>query len=302
MSQFIAEGEDTFEELKPYYVYEIRDPSAPPDQAVFYVGKGTGRRIEQHEREADRAAQNSGVTEQKRHQKILEIKARGETPIARVIGRFDTPEEAFAVEATLLHWVYGFPDLYERSALTNIQAGHNHRYIRPKGNFSELPNLDVRRRVDSRVSDGTFTRNTVQANDRYGVEDRLADLRAFCIEMNPDWVHDLSNVEMSNPKDPCFYLRVGATARIQVLLRGTRTRVPILNVRTLDNRPESKDRFFSVASRLFEAGKAGTVKMPKTTSPYFKISGRESRLHLSQPVGVYDQLKYIWELITIHSE
>jgi hypothetical protein len=123
MPHDIPADEETLLELKPYYVYEIRDPSAPPDKSVFYVGKGTGRRIEQHAIEADRLADTVGGAEKEKHLKILEIKARGETPIARVVGRFDTPAEAFAVEATLLHWVYGFPGGREGSALTNIQAG-----------------------------------------------------------------------------------------------------------------------------------------------------------------------------------
>ena len=298
MPQEIPADEET---LLEYYVYEIRDPSAPPEKAVFYVGKGAGRRIEQHEIDADRLADTVGAAKTEKHQKILEIKARGETPIARVVGRFNTPEEAFAVEATLLHWVYGFPGGREGSALTNIQAGHNHRYIRPKGDLSQLPGLDVNQKAKARVYDGTFTRTALQANDRYSVYDSLIELRAFCIDCNPDWAQDLTDVDMSNPKDPSFYLRIQDVARIQVLLRGSRTRAPILNVRPVDGHAASKARFFALAARLFEAGKGGDVKMQKSSTPYFKISAIQGRPNLSQPDAVYEHIRTIWQLVAMYS-
>lgn len=119
-------------ELKPYYVYELRDPTN--GNAVFYVGKGTRRRIQDHEREAN-------LTEEPNSEKIKrikDIKAKGCDPTGLVIARFDTEDEAYAVETVLMHWVHGFPDDANDSGLTNVQAGHGHIYIRPKGNLDRL--------------------------------------------------------------------------------------------------------------------------------------------------------------------
>ena len=66
---------------------------------------------------------------------IAEIKDAGNSIKQTVIGRFDTEEEAFAVECTLIHWVYGAENL------TNIASGHGANSIRPQNNFTQIQQL-----------------------------------------------------------------------------------------------------------------------------------------------------------------
>ena len=95
------------------YVYELRDPDT---MEVFYVGKGTDYRVEAHKPD--------DKTEKSR--KIAEIYLRGKEPLRIILGRFENEQQAFAVEATLIKWVYG------KNKLTNIIHGHSHRFIRAK--------------------------------------------------------------------------------------------------------------------------------------------------------------------------
>lgn len=96
--------------LKPYYVYVWMDLST---KRVSYVGKGQGERIFRHA---------------KKEKETLSSELR------LVIGRFDTDEEAFAVESVLIHWVYGIENL------NNKQSGHGSYIVRKKGDLtSTLP-------------------------------------------------------------------------------------------------------------------------------------------------------------------
>ena len=102
-----ASGVDT---LLQYYVYELRDPR---NNELFYVGKGTRDRVNHH----DSPDEDADGTEKER--RIASIREAGYPDCIRlVIGRYRTEEEAFAVEATLIKWVYG------RDNLTNLVAGH----------------------------------------------------------------------------------------------------------------------------------------------------------------------------------
>jgi hypothetical protein len=92
--------------LKPYYVYVWMDSST---KRVSYVGKGQGERIFRQTKE-----------DKEIHSSELRL----------VIGRFDTDEEAFAVESTLIHWVYGIENL------NNKQSGHGSYAVRNKGDLT----------------------------------------------------------------------------------------------------------------------------------------------------------------------
>lgn len=74
----------------PYYVYELIDPRTG---AVFYVGKGKGKRIDAHEAEA-RRGHASDKCEQ-----IRAIWAAGNRVIKREVGRFKDEDAAYAFEA-----------------------------------------------------------------------------------------------------------------------------------------------------------------------------------------------------------
>ncbi len=141
--------------LREFYVYALIDPR---DGSIFYVGKGQRERVLHHAgqvnvedvfRDRDDNVDNSEVDEYRteKEQKIAEIKMSGMDVIERVLARFKTDDEAFAVESVLIHWVYGRKQ--EGGALTNIQAGHNHIHVRRKGNLDRCEYLDVVKQLRS---------------------------------------------------------------------------------------------------------------------------------------------------------
>ncbi|MBF0243488.1 MAG: GIY-YIG nuclease family protein [Desulfamplus sp.] len=115
-------------DLKPFYVYALLDNA---DKSIFYIGKGQDARLFQHVKEVAR-----GIADNEKQLKILGIKKNGREVKELVIGRFDTEQEAFAVECTLIHWVYGIENL------TNSASGHGSNLIRPKNNYSIIPTLE----------------------------------------------------------------------------------------------------------------------------------------------------------------
>lgn len=122
--------------MKEHYVYELRDPF---DNTVFYVGKGKGRRAEQHEKEA----KEEGKPLTPKIKKIREILSKKAHPMVVVVARFSSKKEALAAEALLIHWIYGHPSDCEISTLTNIQGGHGGETVRVMGNFNVTEGLDI---------------------------------------------------------------------------------------------------------------------------------------------------------------
>ncbi|ARN74888.1 GIY-YIG nuclease family protein [Oceanicoccus sagamiensis] len=116
-----------------YYVYEIRTP----DGEVFYVGKGEGGRKDAHLKEALSSEKNSDKLT-----RLRDIINQNQEPLVRVVGRFKTESEAFAVESTLIHWVYGIDNL------ANDQSGHGSDYIRPKGLLDHIDGIDTAENVN----------------------------------------------------------------------------------------------------------------------------------------------------------
>lgn len=128
--------------LLPYYVYILMDPR---DNRPFYVGKGAGQRVLQHEADAKRLlkrleaekdleAEERGdyLPVSEKLQKIQDIIVNGKSPRIVIMGRFETAEEAFAVEATLIHFVFGY------DALSNVASGHGSKLIRSKRQYEDI--------------------------------------------------------------------------------------------------------------------------------------------------------------------
>ena len=147
--------------LLPYYVYTLIDPQS---MQVFYVGKGTGTRAQQHLQEVDAMLSRQEELTNSKHLKIQEIYGRQHKPIELVIARFETEEEAFAVEATLIKWVFGFDNL------TNAVQGHGCEYIREKDDYLERMDLDIQAPV--RTTDGSFAKANI---------DNLRSLGAYAL-------------------------------------------------------------------------------------------------------------------------
>ena len=136
--------------LLPYYVYALIDPQT---MQVFYVGKGTGIRANQHLHEVDAMLARQEELTTAKHLKIQEIYGRQQKPIELVIARFETEDEAFAVESVLIKWVYGF------DSLTNVVQGHGSQYVREKDDYLARIDLDIQAPV--RTSDGSYAKANI---------------------------------------------------------------------------------------------------------------------------------------------
>ena len=101
--------------LREFYVYALIDPR---DGNIFYVGKGKRERILHHagqvviseaftDRDDSEVNPCGDQSRTEKEQRITEIKMASLDVIERVLARFNTEAEAFAVESVLIHWVYG---------------------------------------------------------------------------------------------------------------------------------------------------------------------------------------------------
>lgn len=99
--------------LGDFYVYGLIDPRT---KKIFYIGKGAGNRVFEHEKES----LNSPDSDKLKLRTIAEIKAAG-FDVEKIIINYNlTEEEAFAAEAALIN-VFNY---IEDSKLTNIVSGH----------------------------------------------------------------------------------------------------------------------------------------------------------------------------------
>ena len=100
-----------------FYVYALVDPR---DNKIFYIGKGTGNRVFQHEI----CAVKDDEVETLKYDRIRDIKAAGQEVKHYIIRHGMTEEEAFLVESVLIN-VFSYADFNLEKQLTNIQSGHH---------------------------------------------------------------------------------------------------------------------------------------------------------------------------------
>lgn len=179
--------------LLPFYVYELRDPRT---NEVFYVGKGTGLRIDHHV---------AGAWTPKECM-ISEIEAADLKVKRVVVGRFQTNEEAFAVESVLIKWVYGFANL------TNQVHGLGEEFIREwedkaKPDPRVIEGIDIERRIPG-VRDGQYTADQRETLERRDVKGKLHALRHALAHAEPLRRLQLQfgEVDLSRAGDPGFEL------------------------------------------------------------------------------------------------
>ena len=96
----VALPPEVAERIGPFYVYALVDPR---DNAVFYVGKGTGQRLLSHGREALLKA-DSGPRSDK-VARIREIRRSGGEPRIDIVRHGIDEAEAFLIEAALIDCV-----------------------------------------------------------------------------------------------------------------------------------------------------------------------------------------------------
>ncbi len=95
--------------ISKYYVYELIDPESVK---VFYVGKGSGARINSHERDARHGIPGP------RFDYIRTLWAKNLEPKKKIVERFSIEKDAFRAERTLIAH-YGLDNL------TNIGSGQS---------------------------------------------------------------------------------------------------------------------------------------------------------------------------------
>ena len=105
-----------------YYVYLLMYPNVPEvfgrrAGTVFYVGKGTGTRVDQHERETrSLLGRNNLMKMRHKHKVILEIWDSGYQVMQMILGRTDDEEAAYMAES---HYI----NLHGLARLTNATYG-----------------------------------------------------------------------------------------------------------------------------------------------------------------------------------
>jgi hypothetical protein len=161
--------------LKQFYVYELINPT---NQQVFYVGKGQGNRAKEHLKVSADTESNP-----EKSAFIDQIRSNNLEPIVRVIGRFELEEQAFSVEATLIHWVYGI------DSLTNIQSGHGSSTIRNLNDHRELEGIDIPRTTAR--WDGEYTKALREARELHSIIPLIRSLR--------DYLREEIDLEFSEP-------------------------------------------------------------------------------------------------------
>lgn len=104
---------------------------------VFYVGKGSGNRLDAHFLAADDLLDVPSAPERLRTIRRLVDSGISRDQIGYVVARVETELEAFLIEALLIKFVYGIANL------TNQVAGHGDWAIRSRNCWDVLPGFDL---------------------------------------------------------------------------------------------------------------------------------------------------------------
>jgi len=247
-----------FINLRPYYVYELRDSRT---NLPFYVGKGKNNRIDMHEIEAEKIKQNaavensdsddldeSGDRSSKKISMINEIKAAGSEIIKIIVGRFETAGEALMVESVLIKWIYGFDNL------ANAVHGHNHKFVRPFEQkqsrvYEEIEGIDRPRRIAG-IRDGKYTEKLWTQISNNSVYEKLEALRDDLRSRATLGQYSVGDPDLSVPMDPCIMVHGFDDAiQLQVKMQLTGKKV-VLNLIPLGR--ECANEFNSALSELDE--------------------------------------------------
>lgn len=250
--------------LPPFYVYGLFHPET---NELFYVGKGQGRRIEDHLRDAI----NGNTRSDKINTLKSLLKDNNFNSIAKVIGRYRTAVEAYAVESTLIKWVYGFENI------TNEVHGYKHEYIRNKGCYDVLENIDIPKKVAKNTGD--YTRILSGLNEQNDIEPKLISLKRLIVtNIEQDLIY---RIDMSRPKDPALFIE-GLKYCIQLILRSSSNDHIVLNVKP------AKGQFINFENL---AKKLGVKIRGSENDKYFKVPGIPKKVSIHNEDIVLEIIK-----------
>ena len=232
------EFENTEIPLKPYYVYALIDPTQ--DNQIFYIGKGTKVRGLDHIKEAKELEKTSPKLD-----RIRKIENQNSEVLVRVLCRFDTEPEAFAVEAILIHWVYGYENL------TNIGSGHGVKFIRDiNQKFPELKGIDIPKKlkISGKITTG-YTQEIIERHASYNHIELAEDLRDYLSSNNIPGINN-EILGLENGRYIGFTIDVNKTAQLVIQLTDTSTHNVIFNLKPITQKKADRDNFIKFVNTI----------------------------------------------------
>lgn len=260
--------------LFKFYVYELRDPM---DNAVFYVGKGQLSRLYDHD-------DGDGLRQTDKEKRISEIKERDCEPLRIIIGRYETEEEAYAVETTLIKWIYGFNNL------TNKNRGIKSQFVRPhyhasaysEGSSTDYPHIsgiDIEAGIEFAYSN--FQIQQATEND---VEYKLYTIRNFLRPLAEELGATVELPDMNIPQDPNLVVHIDNVFQVFVKMRLTGNGVVITH-RHFPG-PNNRENFINFISYF---GGGESIKNRKSAKRYYWFDG-QNEIPFDNLIGIWDRV------------
>ena len=273
-------GAQYIELIKPYYVYALADPFL--DNEIFYVGKGKAQRGYDHLKDALK----QDTPDSKKISRIRLIRDQGSEPLVRVIARFDTEDAAFAVESTLIHWVYGFGNL------TNDQPGHGSRQVRSRdeGLIPELPGIDIAKRIKVAGKRTGYLDDIISNHQRLGHLEMMQDLCDFLkgrgIPLEDDEVIGLEGGRYLGLRIP-----LNSCVRLVLHITDSDRHSIILNLRSNSEKADDRRNFSEFVSKEFQIE-------PKNDGRYAKLeSWRNLKLSVEEHSKIHKLVTSVFQLM-----
>lgn len=241
--------------VKEYYVYELFDAETGE---VFYVGEGIRDRAYQHIKEAERIRKKlsvdpgiDGSLASEKIDKIQNLMSANENRVGvRIIGRFETKEEAQSVETVLINWVYGV------STLTNISRGRGAKYVRPKAQpREELSGIDLDKKVivfggNKREKTG-YLENMINNHEVYGHFAMAENIVEYLNERFPSLEIDEPNFWESGRYVAIFITLVPGEVRMMIQLTDSGKSQHVYNLKPMSESKKDVDKFVRYMERKY---------------------------------------------------
>jgi len=225
--------------LKPHYVYILADPLQ--NNEIFYVGKGTSQRGHDHYKEALRP----DAPDSQKIARIKSIHDQGSEPLVRVIGRYGSHDMAYAVESTLIHWVYGFENL------TNIQPGRGYRQIRSRkeGLIIDLQDIDIPKRM--KITGNGYLQEKIDNHARLNHFEMMEELYIFLKEKGIP-VEDEGAVIIEGGRYIAISISINPSAKLTLQITDSNKHTIILNFRPNSEKIEDRRIFIEFVKETFQ--------------------------------------------------